>query len=118
MNNSIFDDYLAKLDRSQRSELNKIRTIVKEIAPDATEVISYGIPGYKYKGQYLIGFAAFKNHLSIFPTSSPIENLKDKLKGYKIAKGTIQFNSDNPLPEFLIKEIIYDRLSGITNKLG
>jgi uncharacterized protein YdhG (YjbR/CyaY superfamily) len=114
MVNDIFKDYLAKTNETQKRHLERIIAIVKDIVPNANEVISYGIPGFKYKGQYLLGFAVFKNHMSLFPTSGPIENLKDKLKGFKTARGTIQFSDDNPLPEHLLKEIIENRLRGIT----
>ncbi|NTU47014.1 DUF1801 domain-containing protein [Candidatus Roizmanbacteria bacterium] len=113
MTNSVFEGYFAKLDDSQKLELEKIRLIVNEIAPDATEVMSYGIPGFKYDGQYLLGFAAFKDHLSLFPTPGPIKALKHKLENYKTAKGSIQFTKNNMLPELLIKEIIKHRLSEI-----
>jgi uncharacterized protein YdhG (YjbR/CyaY superfamily) len=113
----VFTDYFSKITKDQRLQLERVMSIVIEMVPDATEVISYGIPGYNYKGKYLLGFAAFKNHMSIFPTAMPIENLKEKLTGYKTARGTIQFTSDNPLPESLIKEIVKNRLLGITKEL-
>ena len=108
------DTFLANLSDSQKSELERIRRIVHETVPEAKEVMSYGVPGFKYKDKYLVGFCAFKNHLSLFPTSGPIMALKDKLSGFKLAKGTIQFTEGNPIPEPLIKEILQNRLADIS----
>lgn len=111
---SVVDDYLAEVDEPQRAELERIRQIVKRAAPAAEEVISYGMPVFKYHGQYLIGFAAFKNHLSLFPASHPIEVLKDRLSDFKLSKGTIQFTLDHPIPESLIKQLVDIRLTDIS----
>ena len=86
------------------------------MAPGAVETIGYGIPTFKYKGKNLIHFAAFKNHMSLFPTSSPIAELKDKLAPFATAKGTIQFTEANLVPDQLIREIVELRLRDIERK--
>ncbi|MEK7599699.1 MAG: DUF1801 domain-containing protein [Patescibacteria group bacterium] len=103
---SVIDEYLATVPPAQKTELERVRQIIKQQVPDAVEVITYGIPGFKINGKYLIAFAGFKNHMSIFPGASPTHAVKEKLKGNKTSKGTIQFTLDNPLPEPLIKEIV------------
>jgi uncharacterized protein YdhG (YjbR/CyaY superfamily) len=113
---SVIDDYLAKVDEPQKSALERVRAIVRQAAPDAEETISYAMPAFKYKGQPLVYFAPFKDHMSLFPTSAPTEILKDKLKDFKVSKGTVQFTVDNPLPEELIKEIVAVRVAEITSK--
>ncbi len=113
---SLIDDYLKDVSPAERAELERIRQIVKQVVPEAEEVISYGMPGFKYQKKYLIGFAPFKDHLSLFPTSGPVQALKDKLGMYKLSKGTIQFTADNPIPEALIKELIAHRVSSIVAK--
>lgn len=112
---SIVDEYLDKIEGSQKVELERIRKIIKQTVPKAQEVISYGMPVFKYKDGYLIGFAAFNDHMSIFPTSFPIEALKEKLGNYKLSKGTIRFTLDNILPEAIIKELIKVRMTDISN---
>ena len=107
------DDYLARLSPPQKAALERIRAIVHHMVPDAQEVISYGMPGFKYQGKYLLGFWAFKDHLSLFPTAGPIEALKDKLANFVTAKGTIQFSLEHPLSKELITEIINVRLAAI-----
>lgn len=116
MGELLVDKYLSKLEESDRSELEKIRVTVKNVVPEAVEVISYGMPGFKYKGQYLLGYAAFSDHLSLFPTPYPIEVLKDKLIDYKTSKATIQIHKSSPLPEALITEIVQIRLKSILEK--
>lgn len=105
-------EYLENVTPPQKAEYERIRKIVKQAAPEAEEVISYGIPTFKYKGKYLIYFGAFKNHMSVFP-GAPLE-LKKKLKGYKLLKGTIQFTEEKPLPGSVIKEIVLSRLENIS----
>jgi uncharacterized protein YdhG (YjbR/CyaY superfamily) len=104
------DEYLSDLPKEQRIILEKIRKAIKETAPDAQELISYGIPGYKLNG-VLIYFAGFKNHMSIYPaTKGVMDKLGDKLKPFKKGAGTFQFTLDNPLPISLVKQIIKIRM--------
>ena len=107
------EEYLDGLEATQKAELDKIRAIVKKTVPSAEECISYGIPSFKVNGKYLFGYAAFKNHLSVFPTSVPIEEMKEKLDQYKISKGTIQFTKENPISEALIKQMLVIQLQRI-----
>ena len=104
---SEIDSYLTKTATdSQREKLEHVRALVKEWVPDAEETIGYGIPVLKLNGKYLIGFAAFKNHMSIFPGAAPVADLEEKLAGFKLSKGTIQFTEDNLIPDALLKEIV------------
>jgi uncharacterized protein YdhG (YjbR/CyaY superfamily) len=107
------EDYLNNITPPQRAEFEHLRNLVKEVAPSAEESISYGMPTFKVNGKPLIYFGAFKNHMSLFPTPGPTEKFKEKLKTYKVSKGTIQFTFDNPLPDALIKEIVLSRLEDI-----
>lgn len=111
---SVIDDYLKEVSGPQKQQLERIRQTVKQTVPDATEVISYGIPAFKYDNKYLIGFAAFKDHMSIFPASGPIAVLKEKLSNYKLSKGTIQFTIDNPVPKSIIVELVNIRIADIS----
>jgi len=113
---SVIDEYLVGIDPDQRAALERVRTIAKTVVPDADETIGYGMPVLKYNKKYLIGFSAFKNHMSIFPGSEAIATMQSQLKDFKTAKGTIQFTLENPLPEKLIKEIVTDCLKNITKK--
>lgn len=112
---SVIDDYLLGLNESQKLELEKIRKIAKQLVPEVEETISYGIPTLRYKNRNLIHFAAFKDHMSLFPGSKPIKLLGKKLDKFKISKGTIQFTKDNPIPKSLIINILNIRLDEINN---
>jgi len=104
--------YLAAVPEPARSTLKKVRTAVRAAAPaEATEVISYGIPMFQYKGM-LIGFAAFPKHCSLFlATSSLLKMFKKELSPYKTSKGTIRFPTDKPLPAGLVKKIVKARVA-------
>lgn len=110
---TVIDDYLNKISEPNRSELERIRKIVNTTVPEAEEVIDYGMPAFKYKGKYLIGFHVFKNHMSLFPTAEPIEAMKSKLIGFTLSKGTIQFTADNIIPEPIIRNLILHKLDSI-----
>lgn len=107
------DEYLAHVPEPKRIELERIRTFVKQLVPEAEESISYMMPAFKYKNKPLIYYAAFKNHLSVFPTSGPTEILKDKLKDFTVTKGTIQFTLEHPLSDGLLKDIVLTRVTEI-----
>ena len=105
------DEYLAGIPEPGRSTLQKIRTTIRSaVPPEATEVISYRIPAFKYKGM-LVWFGAFSDHCSLFPGSGIMEAFKDELKRYSISKGTIQFPLDKPLPATLVKKIVKARVA-------
>lgn len=109
------DEYLASIPSDEaRGSLNKLRTIVKDEAPEAEEVISYGIPTYKLNGM-LASFAAFKNHCSFFPGHT-VRDFSEELKGFKTAKGTIQFTPDKPIPEHLVREILRARMAELADR--
>jgi uncharacterized protein YdhG (YjbR/CyaY superfamily) len=99
------DEYISELPASTKPSLKKVREIVIKNAPNAEEVISYGMPAYKLHGM-LLYFSAFTNHYSLFAFPSAIVAFKDKLKGYEVSKGTIRFSLDKPVPVKLITEIV------------
>ncbi len=103
------DQYLAGVPKEMRATLEKLRKTIKAAAPKATEVISYQMPMYKQDGM-LVGFAAFKEHCSLFPGSAVINAHKDELKGYQTSKGTIRFTVEKPLPAALVKKLVKTRL--------
>ncbi len=113
---SVIDDYLKTDIPSRRVELERVRNIVKKQVPTAEEAINYGIPTFKYMSKNLIHFAAYKNHMGIFPTSNPIGTLEKKLSMYKTTKGTIQFTENNTLPAKLIVELVQLRVKEIESK--
>lgn len=98
------DEYIAGFSGETRKKLEQIRKTVREVAPEATEKISYGIPTFYLNGN-LVHFGGFKDHVSLFPTSYGVATFKDELSAYETSKGTIKFPLDKPLPLDLIKKI-------------
>lgn len=99
------DEYLAALPEDARTTLEKVRKTIRATAPMATEGISYQMPMYKHHGM-VVGFAAFKDHCSLFPGSTAVETFKDELNGYQTSKGTIRFPTNKPMPTALLKKIV------------
>ena len=97
-----------------RAELEQVRKIIKQLAPDAEEVISYAIPAFKYKKHNLIYFAAFKNHMSLFPASDQmIEEIGEELAKFRKGKGTLRFTVAKPIPVTILKQLIKYRIKQI-----
>lgn len=99
------DEYLAGVPKEARATLEKLRQTIKAAAPMASEVISYQMPMYKHHGM-VVGFAAFKDHCSLFPGAKAVATYKDELKAYETSKGTIRFPIGKPLPAALVKKIV------------
>jgi uncharacterized protein YdhG (YjbR/CyaY superfamily) len=105
------DDYFSRVPEPARRALRQMRTAIRSVVPhDATETISYQIPAFTHNG-VLVWYAAFADHVSLFPKSDIIEASKDDLAGFKTSKGTIQFPLDTPLPIALIKRIVKARVA-------
>ncbi len=104
------DEYLSALPEAARDTLNAVRAAIRSVVPaETSEVISYGIPAFKYK-RVLLWYAGFSDHCSLFPTAAVIEEFKEELKSYSTSKGTIQFSTDKPLPAALIRKMVKERL--------
>ena len=118
---TVIDELLEQTPPPERAELERIRQFVHELCPEATEVKTYGMPGFKYKNKYLLSFAAFKDHMSLFPGAGPTDILKSKLDGYTLSKGTIQFTLDHSLSDELLRDIIHlciDRIDAPGSRTG
>jgi uncharacterized protein YdhG (YjbR/CyaY superfamily) len=103
------DEYLAGVPKEARATLAKLRKTIKAAAPRASEVISYQMPMYKHHGM-VIGFAAFKNHCSIFPGSAVMDEYKEELSRYDTSRGTIRFPASKPLPAALVTKLVKARI--------
>jgi uncharacterized protein YdhG (YjbR/CyaY superfamily) len=92
--------------------MEDLRRTIRAAAPDATEVITYKMPGFKRNGRFLVSYDAFKQHYSLFPSSDPIvDALGDRVRPYVAGKGTLRFPADKPLPLDLITEIVKIRVA-------
>ena len=104
------DEYIATFPEEIQKILEELRATIKAAAPEAEEKISYQIPTFALKGN-LVHFAAFKNHIGFYPTSSGTQAFKHELSIYEGAKGTVRFPIDKPLPLELIRKIVTFRVA-------
>src|SRR5688572_3821377 len=98
------DEYIHQFPKDTADKLQHIKTLIQKSAPNAEEAIAYGIPTYRLHGN-LVHFAAFAHHIGFYPTPSGIRTFKKELSEYKLAKGSVQFPLDKPLPLSLIRKI-------------
>jgi uncharacterized protein YdhG (YjbR/CyaY superfamily) len=109
--------YLAAQPPKTRVQLRKIRAAIREAAPDAVEVFSYGIPGFRLEGQPLVWYAGFKQHMSMYPIGEAIRRAHAAaVEGYAFSKGTIRFPLDDPPSPALVKRLVKSRISQVRNK--
>ena len=104
------DEYIATFPEDTQKILEEIRATIKAAAPEAEEKISYQMPTFFLKGN-LIHFAAFKNHIGIYPTPSGTQAFKDEISRYQGAKGSIRLPIDEPMPLELISRIVKFRVA-------
>lgn len=101
------DEYINSFPKEVGEILQTLRQVIKEEVPEGTvEVISYGIPTFKLNGKYVMYFAGFKKHISIYPILHTDEKLRKEIEPYIKGRGTLQFKLDKPLPLPLIRKVV------------
>jgi uncharacterized protein YdhG (YjbR/CyaY superfamily) len=100
------DDYIAGFPPEVQERLQKVRATIKKAAPDGEETISYQIPTFKLHGYYLIYFAGFEKHISVYPVPRGAPEFQEDLAAYKGGKGTMQIPHGQPIPFDLITRIV------------
>ena len=103
------DEYIARFPQEVQVKLRKMRSTIRKAAPQARETISYQIPTFALGGN-LVHFAAYKNHISFFPTSSGITKFQKELSAYEMSRGTVRFPLDKPIPFAVIARIVRFRV--------
>lgn len=103
------DEYIAGFPPNVQAILQQIRATIHQTAPNAQEAIKYGIPTFTLKGN-LVHFGAYKGHIGFYPTPGGIEAFQDELAPYVVAKGTVRFPLDQPIPYDLIRRIVEARV--------
>lgn len=99
------DAYIASFPKGIQDILNELRAMLKALAPEATETISYAMPCLKMRGP-IVYYAAFKNHIGFYPLPDGIEEFQKELSGYRHSKGCVQFGLEQKLPKGLIAKIV------------
>lgn len=96
--------FISRYPAEVQEILYKIRSIIREVAPDAQEKLNYGIPTFTLNGN-LVHYSGFKDHIGFYPTPSGVEKFKRQLSKYEGAKGSVKFLLDQPIPYDLIRKI-------------
>jgi len=106
------EEYLAALPDERRAVMEELRQTIRAAAPEATETIAYQMPAFRNQGRFLVSYAAFKDHYSLFPASDAvIAAIGEELTPYLAGKGTIRFRSSEPLPAAVVTKIVKIRLA-------
>ncbi len=106
---SAIDQYISDFPENVRELLEQMRVTIRKAAPEAEEIISYGMPAFKQQGN-LVYFAGYKHHIGFYPSSSGISEFQKDFAGYKNSKGAVQFPLDQPLPLELVTKIVKFRV--------
>lgn len=104
------NDYLSAFPAKTRSVLRLLRKAIREVVPEADEIISYNTPAFKLNGM-LLYYAAYKHHIGFYPFRSAIRFFKDELTTYETSTSTIRFPIDSKLPIRLIRKIVKLRVA-------
>jgi uncharacterized protein YdhG (YjbR/CyaY superfamily) len=116
---SPIDAYLEGRPPDQRDALQRLRAQIRQLVPDAVEVISYGMPGFKLGGTVVVWIAGWKSHCSLYPlTDSFLQDHAEALQPFTITKGSIHFTPAAPLPETLVEELVRARLTDLRGDAG
>lgn len=110
------DEYIDSFPEKTRERLRSVRQVIKEEAPGSEETIKYRMPTFVLNGHNLVHFAGFKSHIGFYPTPSPMDPFREELSSYKMGKGSIQFQEDEPLPLALIRRMVQFRVREIQAK--
>lgn len=105
------DEYIGTFPEDIQKILEELRGTIKAAAPEAEETISYNIPTFKMNGRYLIYFAGWKSHISLYPIPVGSESFNKQIAKYAEGKGTLKFPIDKPLPWKLITKIVKLKLA-------
>ncbi|MBU0928280.1 MAG: DUF1801 domain-containing protein [Spirochaetes bacterium] len=108
------DEYIQGFPEEKRDVLRKVREVVLGAAPGAVERISYGMPTYTMNGT-LVHFAAFKNHLGLYPAPSGVTAFEGELSRYRHAKGSIRFPFAEEIPYDLIRRIVLYKVAALSS---
>jgi uncharacterized protein YdhG (YjbR/CyaY superfamily) len=114
------DAYLETLDPPRREVVQRLRETVAAAAPEAIESIAYDMPAFRsHGGQFLVSFAAYRRHYSLFPASDGVvRGLGAEIEPYLSGKGTIRFPANAPIPYDTIDKVVRIRLAENAAKAG
>jgi len=104
-------EYIASFPEETQKALQEVRKIIKSIAPDAIENISYQIAAFRVNGKNFVSIAGWKEHISMYPIPAGSEAFNKQIAKYTSGRGTLKFSLDEPLPLKLIEKAIKYKLT-------
>ncbi len=109
------DEYLSAVPQPHRAALDVVRRIIADAAPQATETIAYGMPAFRVRGSFLVSYAAYKKHCSVYPVSDDfLAANADPLKPHYSGRGTFRFDPAQPVPEELLRRLVEERVREVS----
>ena len=109
------DEYIAGFPPDVQASLQKIRTTIREAAPDAVETIKYRIPTFTLQGN-LVSFAAYEKHIGIYPAPAGTPQFSQAIAAYRAGQATVRFPLDKPIPFDLISQMVRFRVKNLLEK--
>ncbi|MGH8928454.1 MAG: iron chaperone, partial [Acidimicrobiia bacterium] len=100
------DQYIASFPPDVQVVLEEVRRSIRRAAPGTEETISYQIPTFTLRGRYVVYFAGWKNHLSVYPIPEVDQKLEQEMSPYRAGKGTLRFPLSEPIPYELIERVV------------
>jgi uncharacterized protein YdhG (YjbR/CyaY superfamily) len=100
------DEFINSFPKDTGAVLKKLRLAIKQTIPRAEQTISYNIPCFKLNGKYVVYFAGYAKHVSIYPIPKETALFKESLTKYQTGKGTLRFPLHEPLPLTFIKKVV------------
>ncbi len=104
------DAYVARAPVEYREKLAQVRAAIRAVVPDATELISYQMPGYSYRGYRFKGLFAWfgiqSHHIGLYLRPPTIANHRKELAGYTTTKSAVHLPLDRELPTLLIQKLV------------
>lgn len=112
------DEYIGTFPKETQGILEKIRKVMNDNAPGTEETISYNIPCLKLNGKYVIYFAGYEHHVSVYPLAQGDDKFNEELKEYVAGAGTAKFPLDKPIRYDLIEKMTKLRLEDTKKSQG
>ena len=114
-----YEAYVASLPDDRRLGVERLRASAVAAAPDAVETISYDMPALRLDGHFLVSWAAYKSHYSLFPASAAVvQELGDDIRPFLAGRGTIRFPADQPIPEDVVTRVVRTRVTELRSGGG
>jgi uncharacterized protein YdhG (YjbR/CyaY superfamily) len=111
--------YLAKVPAPRRAALEDLRRTIRAAAPEAVEAIVYSMPGFRYRGQFLVSYAAWARHNAFYPLSASVQAAHADAfaaGGLRASKGTIQFGPTDRMPAVIVEATLRERMAAIDQR--